>query len=233
MGLRLFQVRVFRVSALVVVLAAGLGVTACSSAPAGSKTAAELMPEVQAAANGATSVHMAGWVKQGSQTVTIDVRFTGTSSAGTFGVNGQSFYLLSLNGKTYIKVDAAFLKTANAPASVCAKVCGKYVEAPATTGSQITGALSLHQLISKVFTNKNVSSAAASGCVFSPATFNGQPVLQCRQGGYTVDVAAHGKPYLVYFAAPREQQMAFSEWNAITPLAAPPASQVVSLNNGG
>lgn len=227
------DLRMFRGAALAAVLAAVLAVSACGSAPAGSKSAAKLMPAVQAAADGATSVHMAGSVTQGSQTTTIDVSFSGSSIAGSVGENGQTIDLLSLNGNTYIKLDAAFLKLAKAPASVCAKVCGKYVELPATSASQITGALSMHELVTKVFNNKNMTSAAASGCTFSPATVNDQSVLQCRQGGYTIDVNAHGKPFVVYFTGPNGEHIAFSDWNSVTQPTPPPASQVVSLSNLG
>jgi hypothetical protein len=227
------SMRMCRVSVLGVVLATGLAVAACSSAPAGSKASAKLMPQMQAAIEGATSVHMAGTVDDGSQVITIDMSFSGPAMAGTVGSNGGSFDFLVLNGKTFVKLDATFLKHAKAPPSVCAKVCGKYVEIPAASASQITGALSMHQLMSHVFSNKSISSAAASGCVFSPATVNGRLVLQCLDGGYTVDVAAHGKPYPVYLTGPHGQRIEFSDWNAVTLPAAPPASQVVSIPNLG
>ena len=90
----------------------------------------------------------------------------------------------------------------------------------------------MQQLVRQVFNNKNMSSAAASGCLLSPATRGGQPVLQCRQGSYTIDVAAHGMPYVVYFSGPHGEHIAFSPWNSVTLSAAPPASQVISLNLG-
>jgi hypothetical protein len=226
------DLRILRGAGLAIMLAVGLALSACSSRAPGSKTAAKLMPAAQSAAETATSVHVAGSVTEGSQAATMDVSFSGDSVAGSLGVNGESFDLLSLNGKTFIKLNAAFLKLAKAPAGVCAKICGKYVELPAASASQITGSLSMRQLVKQVFNNKNMSSAAASGCLFSPATLNGQPVLQCRQGPYTIDVAAHGKPYVVYFSGPHGEHIAFSHWNSVTLPAAPPASQVISLNLG-
>ena len=223
--------RVVRPGVFAVALAAGLAASACSSG--GGQTAAKLMPQVQAAARGATSVQMAGSVPDGKQTATFDVRFNGTSVAGTLGVNGHSFEVLVVNGVTYIKVDAAFLNAENAPASVCAKVCGKYVQLAASAAGQITRFLSMQALTTDVFSNKNMSSAAGSGCVFSPTTRNGTAVLECRQGGYTLDVAAHGKPYIVYFGGPNGEYIAFSAWNAVRPPAIPSASQVVSVNSLG
>jgi hypothetical protein len=191
------------------------------------------MPRVQAAESGATSVRVSGSVPRGKQTATFDVRFSGTSVAGILGADGRSFQVLVVNGTTYIKVDAAFLNAENAPPSVCAKVCGKYVELSPGASGQITSFLSMQALTAEVFNNKNISSAAGSGCVFSPATRNGASVLECRQGGYTLDVAAHGKPYIVYFGGPHGEHIAFSDWNAVRPLRVPPASQVVSVNSLG
>ena len=131
--------RLFRGAVGAAMLAAVMAAAGCSSSPAGSKPAAKLMPHVQAAAKGAKSVHMAGLVNQGSQTATINMSFSGNSVAGTVGLNGASFDLLSLYGTTYIRLDAAFLKYAKAPASACATICGKYVELPAASASQITG----------------------------------------------------------------------------------------------
>jgi DMSO reductase anchor subunit len=226
MGLRLSRAVV-----LAVALAACLAAAACSSD--GDQTAAKLMPNVQAAAVGATSVHMTGSVNQGKQTATFDVSFTGTSVAGTLGLGGKSFGVLVLGAATYVKVDAAFLDAEDAPASVCAKVCGKYVELSASTASQITGFLSMRVLMTSVIGNNNLSAAGNSSCVFSPATRNGQSVLECRQGAYTLDVAAHGKPYIVYFGGPHGEYIAFSGWNAVTPPTAPPVSEVVSINSLG
>jgi hypothetical protein len=189
------------------------------------------MPKVQAASDAAVSVHVAGSVAKGTQTTTIDVRLYGNSVAGNLGAYGTTFYVLSVNGESFVRLNAAFLRVENAPASVCAQICGKYVELPASSASQIIGLLSMQQLISEVFNSNNMSSAAASGCVFSPTTLGHLPVLQCRQGGYTVDVAADGEPYLVYWSGPHGQHLTFSDWNAVTPPTAPPANEVVSLSD--
>lgn len=214
--------RIVRLGAPVVALASGLVLAACGltsggGTSGGGSTSEKLMPQVASAARSATSVHVTGTVTEGSQTVTLNVSFKGTSLAGTVGLNGASFYVLSVDGKTFIKLNAAFLQqVAKAPAGVCATICGKFVEVPGASASQITGSMSMQQLVSQVFSIQNISSAASSGCKFSPATLNGQPVLQCRQSQFTVDVAAHGKPYLLNITGPNGEHIAFSDWNAVT-----------------
>jgi len=225
--------RTVRVGALAVALAAGLAVAACSSAPAGSQTAAKLIPEIVSAAESATSVHIAGSGPDGAKTVVLDMTFSGSSFVGTVGENGENLYVLAVDGKTYIKINAGFLQLAKAPPSACARVCGKYVKFPASSASQLTGSLSLHKILTQSFDNKNTKAAEQSGCEFSPATVRGQQVLQCSQGGYTIDVAAHGKPYPVYYTGPHGENLSFSEWNTAMPPAAPPSSQVITIPHLG
>jgi hypothetical protein len=88
-------------------------------------------------------------------------------------------------------------------------------------------------LAKQVFDTSAMSAIASSGCVFSPATWRGQAVLQCRQGSNTLDVAAHGEPYLVYWSGPGGQHLTFSGWNSVEMPSAPPASQVVSYSELG
>jgi hypothetical protein len=141
--------------------------------------------------------------------------------------------VLSLNGQSYVKLTAAFLSAENAPAGLCAKICGKYVSLPAGSSVSITRLLSMQQLDTEIFNARPMASMAASGCAFSPATVDGQSVLQCRQGNYTFDVAAQGKPYLLYWSGPDGQHLTFSQWNSVILPSAPPPSQVVSASELG
>jgi len=221
--------RVIRWAGLSSVLAVGLAITACG-APAGSKPAAQIVPELQRAANTATSVHVTGSLIQGKQTSTIDVSLDGDSVAGYVGTYGTRFYVLSLNGQNYVKLNPAFLSAEKAPASLCATICGKYVLLPPSTGNSITNLVSMGLLVREVFDTSNMNAEAASGCLFTPSTRGGQAVLECRQGSSTLDVARHGQPFLVYWSGPNGQHLSFSDWNSVVPPSLPPASQVVSAS---
>ena len=223
--------RILRGAGLAAMLVVVLALSACSSTPAGSKTAAQLVPAMQAAAAAAASVHVAGSVKQGTQATTIDVSISGDSVVGYLGAYGTHYYVLSLNGKSFVKLNAAFLRLERAPASLCAQICGKYVQLSTSGAIQITDLLSMQQIVREVFGSQNMSAAASSGCVFSPATLHGQSVLQCHAGDSTLAVAAHGPPYLVYWSGPHGQHLAFSEWNSVVLPPAPSASQVVTLSS--
>jgi hypothetical protein len=223
--------RVVRWARLGAVLAVGL-VAACGS-PAGSQPAARIVPELQNAATTATSVHIAGSLTKGNQSTTIDVSIDGDSVFGYLGAYDTRYYVLSLDGKSYAKLNAAFLNAERAPASLCATICGKYVALPSSAATQITSLLSMQLLVRDVFDTSDMNAVATSGCTFSPATRDGHAVLECRQGTNTLDVAAHGEPYLVYWSGPGAQHLTFSDWNSVVVPSAPPASQVVSYTDLG
>jgi hypothetical protein len=226
-----------RAAAAAVAALAGLSAAACSSAgssaPSAARPASAVLSEVQAAVKSAQSVHMTGNVTSGSQSVSFDLSFVGASGlAGTMTVSGASLGLLTVAGQTYIKINSSFLVLAKAPASACAKVCGKYVKVPAADAQSITGALSMTGLIEGIF-GKLPAPANTSKDDFVPATYNGQPVLQFKHAGYSLDVARSGKPYPLAITTPNGEYLDFSDWNAVTLPAPPPASQVVTLSQLG
>ena len=82
--------RIFRWAGLCTVLAAGMALSACESPAAGSKKAAQIVPELQGAASTASSVHIAGSLIHGNQETTIDVGIKGDSAAGYLGAPARA-----------------------------------------------------------------------------------------------------------------------------------------------
>jgi len=230
MGIKFLRSAALATALGVGLLVAGCGSSSSSPSNSGGKSAADVLPAMQSAVKAAQSVHMNGSVISGSEKIAIDLSFARSSDlAGTIGVNGASFYVLSLSGKTYVKLDASFLKFAKAPASACSVICGKYVQLPASSASQITGSLSMSGIANQMF-GKIPASTKSSSVQFVPATYNGQQVLRFVGDGYTLDVAKTGKPYPVVILGPQGESIAFSNWNSVTLPSPPPASQIISLS---
>lgn len=218
-----------------VAVLAGLAAVACSSSgsPSSSRQASVILPAVRSAIKSAKSVHMTGSVTSGSEAITIDLSFVGADGlSGIMTVNGASLGLLTVGGQTYIKINSSFLTLAKAPTSVCKVVCGKYVQLPTSDAQSITGELSMTGLINGLF-DKLPSSAKASSVHFVPATYQGQPVLALRHAGFTLDVAAKGKPYPLAITGTNGEYLDFSDWNSAALPAAPPSSQLVNLSQLG
>jgi hypothetical protein len=212
------------------VLATACGGSSPSTASS-TKTAAQVLPAMQKAVKTATSVHMTGSTKSGSQTITFDLSFDGARAmSGTFSEGGGSFEMVEVGGKAYLKIDAGFLKTAGAPSSACAIVCGKFVELPGNEASQMTGTLSMSSLSSQAFGKLPAGVTKDKSELFVPGTFDGQPVLTYHGGGYTIDVSKTGTPYPVLVEDSTGDKVVFSQWNAVPAPSSPPANQVISIN---
>lgn len=212
---------------------AGLLITACagsaSAPPAGSKTAAQILPAMKSAMTAASSVHIAGTLGEGSQKVSIDASLNGSGISGTFSESGASFNIVVADGNAYVQINASFLKTAGLPTADCNSLCGKYVQAPASDVAEFT-AFSMSRLMSEM-SHAIPSGAGDTTDLFKPATFDGQPVLQLVQAQDTVDVARTGTPYPLFIsnsaAGSARGSLTFSEWNSAPPATLPAASQIV------
>jgi hypothetical protein len=210
---------------------AGALTTGCASssppAPAGTKTAAEVVPAIKAAMRTASSVHVDGTVTDGSEKVIINESINGSNATGLFHANGITTVLLVADGKVYLQINPDYLKLANLPAAVCSTVCGKYVQIPASAFTQFTASTRLSHWTNAILSGMP-SAAAGSTDLFKPATFQGQPVLRLRQAAQTVDVARTGAPYPLFISSRTYGSVTFSEWNSVPPVASPPPSQIVT-----
>jgi hypothetical protein len=210
-------------------LSAGLLATACGAASPSAhppvKTTADILREMESAVKSAKSVHMAGSVISGSQTITFDLSFYGSSDmSGTFSEGSGMISMLLVAGTMYFKANAAFLKLAHVPKSACGTVCGKYVELPSSAARQFTRSLSMSTLSNQAFGSlKGLSEDASTP--FSPASYDGQAVLKFSKFGNTLEVARTGTPYPVFLQG-RGLHVAFSQWNAVPAPAAPPGSSL-------
>lgn len=222
--------RVHRGTIVLISIASGLLVTACGVSPSTNPdTAAKIVPAMQAAVKSATSVQIAGSVKEGSQLDTLDMTFQGNDASGTVSQGGQSYTILLVADKAYVKVDQSFLNAANLPASDCSSMCGKYVAIPQSQMSQFAGDLNLASLTKQMMDSVPSSVRNDTADVFQKSTFDGQAALKFTQGPYTIDVAGTGTPYVLYISdSSNGQHLTFSQWNSVAPLTAPPASEIIT-----
>jgi hypothetical protein len=182
---------------------------------------------MQSAVDHAHSVRMQGNVTSGELNVRFNLSFAGSGLSGSMVVSGASFDLISLSGKTYIKINTGFLSRAGIPGTVCATICGKYVLLSSSDAKSITGSVSMTGLAHDLF-GRIPQSARTSSVLFRPASYEGQSVLKLHDDGYTLDVAATATHYPLAIIAPHGQYIRFADWNTVPALAPPPPGQVVS-----
>ncbi len=133
--------------------------------------------------------------------------------------------MLTTHGRSYVKINRAYLKVFGFRLSVCPRVCGKYIAWPVY--ASLTSGLSLSTLLDKAIAY--VPTTAGSGTLLKATQFKGQPAWSVHGvGGYTVYMARTGKPYLLGLTASNGRSIRFSEWNTATVPGPPPASLIVT-----
>ncbi|HEY7145177.1 MAG TPA: hypothetical protein VH637_13110 [Streptosporangiaceae bacterium] len=205
-------------------------VASATAAPANGKlTADAIIAQLKTAMKNANSVHVAGTVTDSGTSDSLDLAMTTAGSlSGTISSAGTKLEIIEAGSTAYIKVTNGFLKLAHAPAGVCAKFCGKYVATSQADSKQITGDLSLTKLL------QQITQSMPKFTKVGTTTVNGQQAVVLHgNDGSILDVAGSGPPYPLRAIAPKssnEGQLDFTDWNAVPAIAAPPASQVISLS---
>jgi hypothetical protein len=175
---------------------------------------ATLGKQVRSATAKATSFHVLAAVTDGGSKISMNMSMTRSGEmSGTMSAN------------SYIKISSGLLKSQHLPSAACALVCGKYLEVPAGQAKGMLNGLDMPSLLRQM--------SATSLTYVRTATVNGQPAWQMRASdGSTVYVAAQGPPYPLRVTK-GVSHADFTQWNAVTIPAPPPASQVVDLSQLG
>lgn len=205
-----------------------------SPGPAGSGPTG---PEVKAAVDAASSVHVAGQVSLHGSTSTLDVGMlragdeSGTVTAGgvppvTVIVAGGKFYVLLT--RDLLSRAQPLLARLGIRHPGCAGACGKYLQVSIPEGQSLTSQLGMARLTASV--GQEAASARRAGAT----TVNGQQAVVLRAAdGTMLDVAAHGKPYVLRASrgsGPAAVTLTFTRWDGVAAPAAPAPADVVTLS---
>lgn len=205
-----------------------IGVAGCSAVSGAVKAASDGAPtdaQITAAMKGATSVHVTGQVTTSKQTVKMDISVlrNGGLSGNVTAPGTPQVSVIAMNGKVWVQLTRAFLAGVGAPASACATECGKYLQLTGAEASQMTSDLTMADITKPV--NEGLPGLIYAG----KTTVNGQAAFKFTGKDVgTLDVAAHGKPYPLLISGGKDTAgtLIFSQWNAVTPPAAPAASLI-------
>jgi hypothetical protein len=187
---------------------------------------ASLLASMKAGFAHASSVHVSGTGAFGSKVTGLDFGIfrsgdmSGSVTEGTFNAN-----VIDSGGRFYVYVNKAFVKylgtTEHIPASACKLICGKYISVPASA----LGHYSFGSLFKQIETG---IPAATSVPHIQVTTYQGQPAYELSDNqGREIFVAKNGIHYLLGAVDPGKFRLSFSEWNAVPPVTAPPASKIV------
>src|SRR5262249_49760966 len=153
-------------------------------------SAESLVSSVQSSVRKASSVHVSGQLSQNGMPVSVDLNVARNGDlAGTVRQHGTPLHVIAANSKIYIQATAAFLREMRVRAAACASACGKWFELTRGEASQLTGHLSMRNLLTPLASGQ-VPKVTTAGST----TVHGQPAWVLRaDDGSTVAVSSSGK----------------------------------------
>lgn len=214
-----------------------------SSAPKSSTTAeaktpgaAELYNKARSTALAAESAHIKGSMTDAGQTMTLDLAGAtdGSNQSLVVTVTGDAkATILTVDKKYYMTGNDAFW-TSQGGAAVAKMFAGKYVLVPAEQAKEM-GDITLQSLLTQMFDDKDMSALKGLTANVTKSTVDGVPAYTLtdkvgKDNGQIV-VTADGTATLIKIVGPKAQpgELAFSDWNKVPPVVAPPAAKVVQM----
>lgn len=181
----------------------------------------ELIDKVKSALSTAKSMRISGTVPYQGKAMKMDMAGTMDGSNQRFLVTmpEMSVELLTVGGKTYARIDA----------SGSGKPTGKWL---AASPEMLTGLdkMNLNAVVRPFLDEVNVGFLDEVNTQMTDTTEAGRPAWKVTQKvggkGEALIVSADGKYELMRISDNSGSSLAFTEWNAVKPFAAPAASEV-------
>jgi hypothetical protein len=211
--------------------------TPTSSSSATGNSAAALLEQLRKSSAAAKSVRVKGTINNNASTakaVKLNINIAGDRA----GKNMQAIIndgtgeieILTVGGQTYLKADATYW-TKNGTAAIAEQAAGKYIKVPAASAAGI-GGLTIGSLLDQIFA-KDMSTASKLNTKVQKTSVNGIPAyaMTTKSDGTKIFVSADGQARLLRVQGSKSQPgtVDFTEWNAVPPVSAPPADQLVNI----
>lgn len=196
-------------------------------------SAADVYQQIRTSAAEAKSVHVKGAFTENGKTLQIDAAGdrAGTNTKVIVNDGTGTLEVLTVNGNYYLKADAAFWSK-NGSSAVAKLAADKYVKVPASLAASMSD-LKMGALLDKILA-KDMSTANKLATNVEKTELNGVPAYlltdKIGSDGSKIYASADGQARLMRLVGPKaEGSLDFTEWDAVPPVSAPPADQIVSL----
>jgi hypothetical protein len=210
--------------ALALLAIAGCGSSSSAGNGVASKTPAEILAATKAAADSASSVHVAGALGSGGSPITLDLGLVaGHGGRGRISEGGLAFELIVVAGTVYIKGSPSFYSHYGG-AAAAQLFRGRWLKAPATTGelaslASLASLTNLGHLLDQTLSGHGTLARGAT------TTVSGQPVIELRDTAKdgSLYVATTGQPFPIAIVKRGAEagRVAFTNWNEPVALSAP------------
>ncbi len=226
---RTTRTRVTSLFACLITLGLLVALAGCGSSDNGvsSKSASEILAASLAAANEASSVHIAGKSSTGQLSLVLNLDLSSEGGKGQISLANFDFEVIRIGSTIYLKGNKVFYARLAATNKAFAPVVKKL-----TNGAWLKAPVSGELAQLAAFSTKNTELKLLlrnSGPLTKGATItvNGQKAIELKQAAKlykgSLFVATTGKPYPVQIVKTGREhgQITFSNWNAAVKLEAP------------
>jgi hypothetical protein len=214
-----------RLSVSLFVLAALANAGCSSSASSGnsvsSKSPTEILAASKAAADSASSVHVAGTLTSNGTRITLNLSLvSGHGGRGQISQNNLSFKLIVIGDTIYIKASPAFYSHFGGTAAA-QLFQGKWLKAPVSQGElgSLAALTNFGQLIDQSLANQGTLAKGAT------TTAAGEPAIELRDTSHdgSLFVASTGEPYPIEIVKRGSEtgHITFTDWHQPVSLSAP------------
>ncbi len=193
----------------------------------------ELFKQAKASTTAATSARVAGTMVLDGKPTSIDLSGSrdGKNQRLTMNVAGEgSETILVVDGKQYLKADRSYWEAQDA-GDVADQVGDKYV----SSTEPVDGDMSWGAVVDEMFA-EGLTKLQALNIKVDNANLDGVPAYRLTDrvagDGTELWVSADGKANLLKISGKDDDgpvALKFSDWNAVAPITAPAADQVVAL----
>ena len=223
----------------VVMLAAGCGSgSSGSSSPAGngesSKTAPQILSDVQAAVTRTRDVHVYGSVPHGpGSSIQLNLHMRHGSGSGTMVMDSNPVRLIRIGNAVYMKAGPKFWQNYGSSQAVIQLLQNRWFKFSATD-ARYAG---MARLLDEAWLIQAVLKPSHGVVKVGTRMFHGQQVVVLRDTGDSAGgelyVATTGAPYPVALLDPTKHAvLRFDSWNQTFPLLAPPGAVDLSQFSG-
>jgi hypothetical protein len=208
-----------------------------SSSSATGNSAPALLEQLRKSSAAARSVRVQGTINNNASTakaVKLKINIAGDRAGKNMRaiINDGTgeIEILTAGGQTYLKADTAYW-TKNGTAAVAKQAAGKYIKVPAASAAGVS-ALTVGSLLDQIMA-KDMSSSSKLNTKVEKTNVNGVPAyaLTTKEDGTKIFVSADGQARLLRVQGSKKQPgtVDFTDWDAVPPVSAPPADQLVSI----
>jgi hypothetical protein len=230
-----FPIVLAAIAAVAISACGGSGGSSSSGNGVASKSPDQILSAAVGAARNAQSVHVAGTVHNGGQTIAIDLSITSAhGTSGSIAEGNASFKLIEAGGAFYIQPNARFLNEFTHSSAAVQLLRGKWLKgSPSDPSFQSFAQLtSIKSLMGSLTQNHGTLSKG------STTTINGAKAIALHSSkGGTMYVATTGKPYPLQVSKGSGStvgKVTFTDWNKQFSISAPSNSVDLSkLQSGG